>query len=294
MSTAPFRTRETLPDSAGGEAAVSTDRLSTAREATPRPPEEPTVLEAGAVSVPGPERAVNQDAFVVAADLGLVAVADGMGGRPAGELAARLAVTEIHRFFGDVDPRRTPPMAWDVTHGLAAGLLARAVEQANRVVYHHGLSDASRRGMGAAVAALLVAGPRVAVAHAGDVRVYRLRGGGLEKLTEDHTQAEQYAQWRGSSADPATLRQLRRVLTHAVGALPTLRVTVRVEPLAPGDTFLVCSDGVWSSLTHDAMARRLAGAAGLPEAAGSLAHAALEAGAADDVTAVLVRPVRGG
>ena len=268
--------------------------MSAVREAAPRQEISPPMFEAAGASAPGPDRPLNQDAFCLWPELGLCVVADGMGGRPAGEVAARLAVAEVHAFLAESDPERTPPIAWDVSRGLAAGMLARAVAQANQAVHAEGLRQPACRGMGAAVAALLVAGPRIVAAHVGDVRVYRCRGGGLEKLTEDHSQAAQYETWRGETADPEVVRRQRRVLTQAVGPAPTVRVTVAVEVFEAGDVFLVCSDGLWGSLTHDAMAREIWAAPGLSGAAAALVSSALRAGGTDDVTAVLVRPLRGG
>ncbi len=296
MSAAQNRTRETLPDIPGeAVTAGDTDQVSAVRGVAPRPA---PVAEAGGATATGPGRRLNQDAFTAWPELGLCVVADGMGGRPAGEIAARLAVTEIHSLFETSDPDRTPPMALDVTRGLAAGILVRALEHANTAVYSTALKNTGWKGMGAAVAALLAAGPRVVVAHVGDVRVYRFRGGGLERLTEDHSQGELYSQWRGESADPEIQRQQQRVLTQAVGAAPTVRVTVRVEVVEAGDLFLLCSDGLWGSLTHDVMARAITeatgrrGAGGLQAAAAALVERAQQAGGTDDATAALVRPVR--
>ena len=302
MSTARDRTRETRPDAAGTTATAGTsgegvttdtDLVSAVRGTAPRQEISRPMFEAAGASAPGPDRPVNQDAFGLWPDLGLCVVADGMGGRPAGEVAGRLAVAQVHAFLAESDPERTPPIAWDVSRGLAAGMLARAVGQANQAVHAEGLRQPAWKGMGAALAALLVAGPRIVVAHVGDVRVYRFRGGGLEKLTEDHSQAAVYERWRGEAADPEVLRRQRRVLTQAVGSAPTVRVTVAVERFEPGDVFLVCSDGVWGSLTHDAMAREIAAAPGLHGAAAALVSSALRAGGTDDGTAVLVRPLRG-
>lgn len=301
MSAAQDRTRETLPDIPGeAVTAGDTDQVSAVREVAARPADASPLVEAAGATAVGPGRRVNEDAFAAWPDLGLCVVADGMGGRPAGEIAARLAVAEIHSLFEAGDPDRTPPMALDVTRGLAAGILVRAVEHANTAVYSTGLRNVDWKGMGAAVAALLTAGPRVVVAHVGDVRVYRFRGGGLERLTEDHSQGALYSQWRGDAADPEILRQQQRVLTQAVGAAPTVRVTVRVETIAAGDVFLLCSDGVWGGLTHDVMARAITEATGRREAGGlraaaaALVERAQQAGGTDDTTAVLVRPLAEG
>src|SRR5262249_7236110 len=159
--------------------------------------------------------------------------------------------------------------------------------QANGVLYSAGLTNATLRGMGTTIVALLVAGPRVVVAHVGDSRAYRIRGGGLERLTEDHNHAELYLKMRGANADLRVYEDRRSMLTRALGAQPTVRVDVRVEQLAPGDMFLLCSDGLWGCLTHDAMADAIARAPTLKAAVAELVAKANEAGGPDNITAVL-------
>jgi len=154
--------------------STTTDEATIGAPEAAMPPVRPAggaVIEAAGVTDTGKVRPVNQDVFGVWPEIGRCVVADGMGGRPAGDVAARLAVMEVHKFFTCCDPDRTPPMAWDVTRGLAAGMPARAIEHANAVVHSTGLQSAARRGMGTTIAALLVAGPRAVVAHVGDSRV---------------------------------------------------------------------------------------------------------------------------
>lgn len=222
-------------------------------------------------------------------------VVDGVGGGPSGNMAAQMALVEVSTFFGPRAPARRQQIALDGTPGLLPSLLVQAVEKANRVVHGAGLNTGE--GMAAALAALLVAGPHVVVAHVGDVRVYRFRGGGLEKLTEDHRCADLSSPWRGGGVASQDPRPARRGLTQALGVRPTVRVGVRVEEIAPEDLFLLCSDGLWGCLTHDVMARTITGAIGrrdargLRAAADALVARAQRAGGTDDVTASLVRPV---
>jgi len=250
------------------------------------------VIAAAGVTDTGKVRPVNQDVFGIWPEIGLCVLADGMGGRPAGDVAARLAVMEVHKFLACCEPDRTPPMAWDVTRGLAAGMLVRAIEHANAVVHSNGFLSAARRGMGTTVAALLVAGPRVVVAHVGDSRVYRFRGGALQKLTEDHSHAELYLKWRGEQADPGVYKENQHALTQAIGPAPVVRVTVHVEDIAAGDVFLLCSDGLWNGVPHETIAEVLAGSTSLDTTAGMLVAKAIDAGGLDNITAVLVRPLR--
>ncbi len=297
MSAAQDRTRETLPDIPDeAVTAGDTDQVSAVRDAAQRPVNAAARIEVGTAFAAGPAREWRQDVLDTTPELGLAVVADGVGGGAAGSMAAQHAMVEVSWFLDAGDPDRTPPSALDVTQGLAAGLLVRAVEKANRVVHGAGLNTG--KGMAAALAALLVAGPRVVVAHVGDVRVYRFRGGGLEKLTEDHRHADLSSPWQGSDVASQDPRPARRGLTQALGVRPTVRVGVRVEEIGPGDLFLLCSDGLWGCLTHDVMALTITGAlgqrgeGGLRAAAKALVERAQRAGGTDDVTAVLVRPVR--
>jgi protein phosphatase len=200
-------------------------------------------IEAFGISHPGMERPTNEDAYLVAPDLGLFVVADGMGGAAAGDVASRMAVDTVRAVFEDADltwPRGLPHRPSDV--GLP--LLRASVEHANARVHDAAVADATKQGMGTTLTALLALGDRVALAHVGDTRVYGLRGRRLQQLTNDHTLVNEYVNAGIMTRDAAAMSQIRHVLSRALGTAETVEVDSRLWAMEPGDTFLMASDGL--------------------------------------------------
>jgi PPM family protein phosphatase len=230
-------------------------------------------------------RASNEDAVCARAELGLFVVADGMGGYEGGEVASRLAVETIEALV-----RRTAAdrdVTWPYPLDPRLGLVENEILAATR---HAGEQIAARRQgrliqMGSTVAVVRLAGDRVVIAHVGDSRVYRRRAGVVEQLTADHSL---YAQLLaiGAALPPADEFSYRHVVTRALGtehAEPDLRV----EPLAAGDVYLLCSDGLSEAVSAAEMAILL----DLPAEAAcrQLVARAYAAGSRDNISAVVVR-----
>jgi protein phosphatase len=222
----------------------------------------------------GNVRAINQDAFLDRPDLGLWAVADGMGGHEHGERASalvveRLATLSRPRFLGQSARR-------------AASLIA----DANRRL----VDDAEALGgsiIGTTVVALLAVGSSCALLWVGDSRIYRLRAGRLEQLTTDHTEVQQWVSAGTLSPEDAELHPYAGVLSRAVGAADEVIVDRRIETLRDGDRYLLCSDG----LTKELDARRIAtllGAGAPGQTAQMLIEEACAAGGRDNVTVLIV------
>jgi serine/threonine protein phosphatase PrpC len=206
----------------------------------------------------GLQRHENEDAFTVVPERGLFVVCDGMGGHAKGAEASTTACEAIRTTIEETPgSRRAEP---------ARALLAQAISAANERV--HGLGQGIRRP-GTTVAALLVAGASIVIAHVGDSRVYRLRDRGLEQLTIDHRV-------------PFT----RNVLTRALGTSLTVAPDITVSAVLPGDVFLLCSDGL------EPLGREvIRGCLGLvpTRAVRELARLTLATGAPDNLTAIVVR-----
>lgn len=186
----------------------------------------------------GNVRKVNQDAYVALPELGLWAVADGMGGHEAGEVASRRIVELLH----DVDEAAN-------LDGFVAGAVAQ-LQAANRSLRE----ESARRGhatVGSTVAVLVVFGLRCACLWAGDSRVYRYRGGRLERLTTDHSLVEEYIAQGKLDPAQAEASPAANVITRAVGADDRLDLDVREFDLANGDRFLLCSDGLYKEVSED-------------------------------------------
>ena len=234
----------------------------------------------------GRVRQTNEDAVTVHADLGLVVVADGVGGASAGEVASRLAADTIRERF----KRQTLPR----TDADKARLLAEAaVEEANRAVWQLAQSQADCVGMGTTLVLGFVGAEWLAYANVGDSRLYRLRGECLEQLSHDHSCIQEV----GDQGFFRTLEDARQygigdnILTRALGSSPEVRVASGITDLSSGDIYLFCTDGLTGMVPEDWLRQILiaAGKSELGPAAEALVRLANERGGTDNITLALVR-----
>ena len=230
-------------------------------------------LSWGAATDVGLVREQNEDALWAAE--GLFAVADGMGGRLAGEVASALAI----QVLGDCARR-----------GIGSTLeVIQAVTAANRAIVEAGAQSGARRGMATTVTGLsLVAPRRWAVFNVGDSRAYRWADQRLSQLTVDHSAVQEMVAAGLLAADEARTHPRRNVVTRALGSLPSPDVDVWELPVTPGERFLLCSDGLTTELPDDEIADALAAEPEPQAAAGELVARALRAGGRDNVTVVVV------
>jgi len=249
-------------------------------------------VEAFGLTDRGLVRASNEDAYAVVQDLGLYAVADGVGGNAAGEVASRLAVDSAVAFFRDIASGRPGPgdgheVAWQAS--FASSLFARAVEEANAVVWSAAASNPGMTGMATTFTGLLLRHDHAVVAHVGDSRAFLLRGRRLRQLTEDHTAIAAYVRAGLLTAEQAATSELRGKLVRAVGIEEHVEVDTRVLAVELGDTFLLCSDGLHDVVAENIIEAILVSEPDLTRAAARLIEHANDGGGPDNVTAVLVR-----
>jgi protein phosphatase len=183
----------------------------------------------------GKKRRRNEDSYVVAPPL--FAVADGMGGAQAGEVASKLAAAALE----ETDP------------GALSGSerLASLIQEANRRVYERASSDPTTSGMGTTMTVALVEADGVTIAHVGDSRAYRVRDGSLEQLTEDHSLVNELLKSGRLSREEAVMHPQRSVITRAVGTDPDVDVDAFTVSADAGDVFLLCSDGLTDMVGDD-------------------------------------------
>ena len=232
-----------------------------------------TIVDQAGLTDVGRQRSSNEDSFLESAPV--FAVADGMGGARAGEVASRIAVETL--------------ADGDAGDGEAEAQLAETAQAANRRIYELAQKDDSRAGMGTTFTAVLVDGGDVVTGHVGDSLLYRLRDEALERLTRDHSLVEELV--RRGELDPkdAESHPQRSIITRALGPEPEVEVETFTCPGRAGDVYLVCSDGLTSMISEERL-RDLLGADGsLDEAAQRLVEAANEAGGKDNITVVLFR-----
>lgn len=234
---------------------------------------------ASALTDTGRRRPQNEDTFVC--EPPLFAVADGVGGAQAGEIASRLAAAALEERRPDA---------------LGEPILAELLREANDRIYRHALDDPTAAGMGTVVTALLVdeGAGTVAIGHVGDSRAYRSRGGELEQLTPDHSLVGELVRAGKLSTEEAERHPHRSVITRAVGTEPEVEIDTFTIAAEPDDLYLICSDGLTDIVRDDEIAELLAKAGNDPDAAAeALVAAANRAGGIDNITVVLFEILEG-
>ncbi len=235
-----------------------------------------TTGTSAAVSHVGKIRSNNQDSGYAGSHLFLVA--DGMGGHAGGDVASAIAVTRI----AETDREYTSPN--DAEFALQAALLAANALLAETVFEHGELT-----GMGTTVSGILRVGNQVALAHIGDSRIYRFRGGVLEQITADHTFVQRLVDSGRITPEEAAVHPRRSVLMRVLGDVDASpEIDTAVLDTQPGDRWLLCSDGLSSYVPEERIAAVLAAGGRTGDAADRLIKESLDQGAPDNVTVVLV------
>lgn len=245
-------------------------------------------LQVATRSHTGLVRSHNQDFLAVDAERGVVVLADGMGGHRAGEVASRIAAD---RALAELRSAQT-----GADNDAAAGSrqVGHAVERANQALFEACAKRPELSGMGTTLVVAAFRDRRVFYAHVGDSRLYRIRFGRLRRLTTDHTLIQRMVDdgvfVNRTEARRAGIRD--NVLTRSLGIQNPAEVDVADVPVEPGDTYLICSDGLHGLIADKEIARILRDPAGdLDEQAQALLDAALTAGGSDNVSVVLARPI---
>jgi PPM family protein phosphatase len=222
----------------------------------------------------GRQRSENEDSLFVRSPI--FVVADGMGGAQAGEVASKAAADAFDRDLPEASPER---------------FLRETIEAANRRIHELAHADPSRAGMGTTITAAIVDARKeeVAIGHVGDSRAYRLRRGRLERLTRDHSLVEEMRR-KGQITDAqAEDHPQRSIITRALGPEPEVEVDVQTVPAAPGDVFLLCSDGLTTMVDEERIAAVLSATTSMREAVRTLVDEANGAGGRDNITALAFR-----
>jgi len=218
----------------------------------------------------GRKRLHNEDSYVC--DPPLFAIADGVGGAQAGEVASRLAASALRERDGHSDPEDE---------------VVRLIQEANRRIYERSGEDSNLTGMGTTITVALVEDGRVTIGHVGDSRAYLIRGGHLDQLTDDHSLVAELARAGKLSEEEAETHPQRSVITRAVGTDPDVDVDTFVLEAQPNDLFLLCSDGLTDMVgDEEILGITNANRDDLNAAAKKLVRAANQAGGEDNITVV--------
>ncbi len=241
----------------------------------------------------GRQREHNEDRFVMLPEHSLYVVADGMGGHRAGDVASTIATSEVAEFFKTAMAEDiTWPFPFDASKTEEENRLICGIKLANRKIYDRALGSRDLHGMGTTVVGLLFAPKKnqVYVAHVGDSRCYRVRGGGIEQLTRDHSLINEYLQAMPELPSEQRDNLPKNVITRALGMHDHVQVDVRVDAPHPGDVYVLCSDGLSGMVSDQEIADIVSSHPGdLERAVQTLIARANEHGGEDNVTAIVVK-----
>jgi PPM family protein phosphatase len=236
----------------------------------------------------GRARNNNEDSVAVEESAGLVVLADGMGGYNAGEVASGMATafikTELGRWLGEASENASDT---DVRRAMDI-----CVDNANRAIFNAANSNPQYAGMGTTLVLGVFRESRLLMGHVGDSRAYRLRAGRFEQITHDHSLLQEQIDSGLITPEQAAFSANKNLVTRAVGVEDTVLLETHLHDVLPGDTYLLCSDGLSDMLDDDSISQLLQGCEALPEAAAALIDAANDAGGKDNISVVLAR-VRG-
>ena len=200
----------------------------------------------------GKVREHNEDTIAIDPDIGLLVLADGMGGYNAGEVASGIAVKTIVNLVRESVEREDLAGTDPLTQLSRRSIVLRdAIQRANKIIYQTAKTQPQCEGMGTTVVGALFHDDRVTIAHVGDSRLYRLRRGSFEQLTSDHSLLQELVDRGFYSPEEAQRAANKNYVTRALGVEPNVEVGLREEAVDKGDHFVLCSDGL-SDMVEDA------------------------------------------
>lgn len=235
----------------------------------------------------GRKRAENEDRFSLSEAEGWAVLCDGMGGRAYGEVASAASVQRLAELIHECVPRRMERLDRDEQAAAMVNHMDEWVRQVNEHVYGMGLVDERYREMGTTLVCLLEMSHQVVVGHVGDSRAYRLHGGRLEQITEDHSVVAGRVKEQQITAAEAKVSRERNIITQAIGTALAVRPDVRVHTAMPGDRFLLCSDGLHDMLSAEELERLVVQGGDLNALVRRLVDAANAAGGRDNITVIV-------
>ncbi len=251
-----------------------------------------TVRFAGETDV-GRKRKHNEDSIHLPEKLRLAIVADGMGGHASGEVASAMAVERVLEYFRKTSEEQVLTWPYKVDRDARAEInrMTQAVMLANIEIFELSRREKGKKGMGTTVVAAYFLDDTMVIGHVGDSRVYRIRNGEITQLTEDHSLINDYIKMKRVTAEEAESWPHKNVIVRALGMKASVQVDIISETPKPGDTYVMCSDGLCGELTDDQIAH-IAKSSDVDEASRQLIAAANEEGGADNISVIVARVVK--
>ena len=231
----------------------------------------------------GRRREMNQD-YMFASDIAvgklpnLFIVADGMGGHKAGEYASKTAVETIVEYIGNDDS------------GLLVAAIKKAIGEANKRVLKESIIDIEKEGMGTTIVAATIKGDKLIAANVGDSRLYIINESGITQVTTDHSLVEEMIRSGRIARSEARNHPDKNKITRAVGVFPKVDVDFFETKVAPGDTVLLCTDGLTNMVEDEEIKKIVLGQRDIVEKTQTLIEVANKNGGTDNITALLIEP----
>jgi len=227
----------------------------------------------------GLSRRVNEDSLLVLPEMGLLAVADGMGGHQGGEVASGLALQTLQKELARLLKKGESPEK----------ALLNSVKVANVSVFKMSVRKEELKGMGTTLTACLNWAGDLIIAHVGDSRAYLIRRGGIRQLTQDHSLVQELLRKGGINEEQALQHPQRNMLTRALGTAQSVAVDLYRDKLAANDLLLLCTDGLTRYLRQEDLLYVIKSSQGINSAVHALLGKALQYGGADNVTIILAQ-----
>jgi protein phosphatase len=239
----------------------------------------------------GQKREHNEDSFHLPRAERLCIVADGMGGHASGEIASRLAVHTISQFFRETEEEQELTWPYKVDRGnrLSINRMVTAIKLANLKIHEESQSNPACRGMGTTVVSCYFADDALVIGHVGDSRLYRLREGIFDQVTEDHSLLNDYIKMKHLTPEEIAAFPHKNVIVRALGMKSTVQVDVHIEQPRLGDVFVLCSDGLSGMVPDTKLADIVAGELELNQLCERLIDTANSNGGLDNITVVAAR-----
>jgi serine/threonine protein phosphatase PrpC len=236
-------------------------------------------------------RANNEDNFGYDSRYGIFVVCDGMGGQAAGEVASKMGVDILLDYFRNESPAAESGMANGQAGSAGARSLASAIQLANRTIYQAGQEQNGRSGMGSTIVAVLVRGNSLAIGHVGDSRIYLVRQGTIQQLTQDHSLVMEQVRRGYITLEQAQKSEMQNIILRALGSEEAVEADVEDLVAMPGDLLLMTSDGLTRHVPDEEILEIVQEPGDLEQVCGRLVQTAKDRGGDDNITCLLIRIV---
>jgi serine/threonine protein phosphatase PrpC len=233
-------------------------------------------------------RTNNEDNFGFDSRHGIFVVCDGMGGQAAGEVASKMGVDILLDYFRNQIPAAAKQSLNGQNGSSGAQNLANAIQLANKTIFQAGQQNNGRNGMGSTIVAALVRGNSLAIANVGDSRIYLVRHGTIQQLTQDHSLVMEQVRRGYITLEQAQQSEMQNIILRALGSEEVVEADIEDLVALPGDILIMASDGLTRYVPDEDILKIVQGPRGLQQACGELVRKARECGGDDNITCLLV------